>query len=67
MPKKQKNKKSVKKKVKKRTYNKMIEESSKIHLKEEKLKKSINPKPKKKNQIYQRNLTKIIFLILIFK
>ena len=45
----------------------MIEESSKIHLKEEKLKKSINPKPKKKNQIYQRNLTKIIFLISIFK
>ena len=67
MPKNKKNKKSVKKKVKKRTYNKMIEESSKIHLKEEKLKKSINPKPKKKESNISEEFNKDNFFNFNFQ
>ena len=46
MPKRNKNKKPVKKKVQKRNYNKMIEESSNFNIEEEKPKKLTNPKKK---------------------
>ena len=54
MPKRNKNKKRVKKKVQKRNYNHMIEESSNFNIKEEKPKKLTNPKKKELSNLDEK-------------